>query len=156
MIIRNRMAWPPTSADLVENNVDIPDLVYTLLAWVLCGDSDDDAISTDRPTLSDKKHRHIMSIAQDLLHCVSGGRVMTSVTVKHLTGSSQLVEILNNFGHSLLNIIQHYSTLIQEVKTAMTEIHIGLVEDGAIHTPLNIQPNVPVVMWTTLTSTKKL
>ena len=77
---------------------------------------------------------------QDLVHCVSSGRVMTPVTVKHLTGSSQLVEVLNHFGHSLLK------SLIQEVEIAMTERHIGLVEDGAIYTTPSIKPNVPAVM----------
>ena len=47
MTIRNRMAWLPTPEDLVGSNVDIPDLVYNLLAWVLCGDSDDEAVSAD-------------------------------------------------------------------------------------------------------------
>ena len=111
MTVRDRMAWPPTPAYLVENNVDIPDLV----ARVLCGDSDDEAMSADRPTPSDQKHRHVMSIAQDFLHCVSSGRVMTPVTVKHLTESSQLVKILNHFGHSLSN------SLIQEVETAISQ-----------------------------------
>ena len=76
MTVRNRMAWPPTPEYLGENSVDIPDLV----AWMLCGYSDDEAMSADRPTLSDQKHRHVKSIAEDFLHCVSSGRVMTPVT----------------------------------------------------------------------------
>ena len=61
------MTWPPTPEYLVENNVDIPDLVYDLLAWVLCGDSDDDAVSAERPTMSEQKHRNGESIIQDLV-----------------------------------------------------------------------------------------
>ena len=49
MTVRSRLAWPLTPEDLVENNVDIPDLVYNLLAWVLCGDSDDEVTYTVRP-----------------------------------------------------------------------------------------------------------
>ena len=66
------MTWPPTPEYLVENNVDIPDLVYDLLAWVLCGDSDDDAVSAERPTMSEQKQRNGESIVQDL---VSGRRM---------------------------------------------------------------------------------
>ena len=127
MTVRNRMAWPPTPDDLVQNNIDISDLVYNLLAWVLCGDSDDKAVSADRPTLSDQKHKHVMSIAQDHLHCVSGGRLKTPkhvvlpLTVRQLTRSSQVVEILNHFGHS------RSSSLIQEVDTTIAERHIRLV-----------------------------
>ena len=69
-----------------------------------------------------------MSIAQDFLHCVSSGRVMTPVTVKHLTESSQLVKILNHFGHSLSN------SLIQEVETAISQAEYNL----EIHTEVYI------------------
>ena len=77
MTVRNRIAWPPTPEYLGENSVDIPDLV----AWMLCGYSDAEAMSADRPTLSDQKHRHVKSIAEDFLHCVSSGRAMTPVTL---------------------------------------------------------------------------
>ena len=140
------MAWPLTPEDLAENNVDIPDLVYNLLAWVLYGDSGDEAVSDEKLSLSDTNNRHVMSIAQDMLHVVSNGRMKTPkhvvlpLTVRNLTSSSQLVEMLNHFGHSLPN------SVVQEVETAMAETHIGLLEKGVIYTPPNIQPNVPVVM----------
>ena len=67
--------------------------------------------------------------------------VVLPLTVRHLTRSSQLVEILNHFGHSLSN------SLIQEVETSMAERHLKLVEvEDLIYTPPNIQPNVPFVM----------
>ena len=78
MGVGNTMAWPPTPEDLVDGNIDIPDLVYNLLAWVLCGACDGkSAVSAQKVTLSDINNRLVMSIAQDLLHCVSGGRVKT-------------------------------------------------------------------------------
>ena len=110
--------------DLAENNVDIPDLAYNLLAWVLYGDSGDEAVSDEKLSLSDTNNRYVMSIAQDMLYVVSNGRVKTPkhvvlpLTVRHLTRSSQLVEILN---HSLSN------SVVQEVETAMAERHIGLL-----------------------------
>ena len=137
---------PLTPEDLAESNVDIPDLVYNLLAWVLYGDSGDEAVSDEKLSLSDKNNRHVMSIAQDMLHVVSNGRMKTPkhvvllLTVRHLMRSSQLVEILNHVSHSLSN------SVVQEVETAMAERHIGLLEEGVIYTLPNIQPNVPVVM----------
>ena len=53
----------------------------------------------------DKTHRHIMSVAQDVVHTTTQGRVRTPkyfmlpLTVKHLTRSSQLVTMLNRLGH---------------------------------------------------------
>ena len=116
------------------------------MAWGLYGDFGDEAVSDEKLSLSDTNNRHVMSIAQDMLHVVSNGRLKTPkhvvlpLTMRHLTRSSQLVEILNHFGHSLSN------SVIQEVETTMAERHIGLLEEGVIYTPPNIQPNVPVVM----------
>ena len=138
--------WPLTPEDLAENNIDIPDPVYNLLAWVLYGDSSDEAVSDEKLSLSDTNNRRVMSIVQDMLHVVSNGRMKTPkhvvlpLTVRHLTRSSQLVEILNHFGHLLSN------SVVQEVETAVAERHIGLLDEGVIYTPPNIQPNVSVVM----------
>ena len=50
-------------------------------------------------------HRHILSIAQDIVHVGTQGRVRTPkhfmlpLTVQHLTRSSKLVTMLNRFGH---------------------------------------------------------
>ena len=132
-----------------ENNTDFDnaDLVYNLLAWVLCGDCDGkSAVSAQKVTLSDIYNRLVISIAHDLLHCVSGGRVKTPkhvvlpLTVRHLTRSSQLVEILNHFGHSLSN------SVIQEVETSMVERQIAQAVDGYVYIPPKIQSHVPVVM----------
>ena len=75
--------WPE---DLAENNADIPDLVYNLLAWVLYGDSGDEAVSDKKLSLSDTNNRHVMSIAQDVLHVVSNGRVKTPKHEKFTAG----------------------------------------------------------------------
>lgn len=138
MAVRNKIPWPPSAEDLIENNVNIPYLVYNLLAWVLSGDDNEGTVSSERSRLSERNHRHVMSVAQDLLHYVSGGRgkilkhVVLPLTVRHLTTSSQLVEILNHLSHSLS------SSLIQEVAISMAEIHLKLVEEDLIYTPPNI------------------
>ena len=54
-----------------------------------------------------KVHMKVQSIAQDLLYCVSNGRVATPkhfalpLDVKSLTGSSQVVAMLNKLGHGI-------------------------------------------------------
>ena len=122
LAVKNNIPWPPMPDDLTEDHIQVPDLVYNLLAWVLCGDSDEGAVSSSKPNLPDSSHRHVLSIAQDLLHCVSRGRVKTPkhvvlpMTVRHLTRSSQLVGILNHLGHGLSN------SQIQEVETSFKEI----------------------------------
>ena len=53
---------------------------------MLCGDSDDEVESADS-TLSNQNHRHVMAIAQDLLHtCVLSGRVMTTIEKSNPVG----------------------------------------------------------------------
>ena len=66
-----------------------------------------------------------MSFAHDRLHVVSNGRVKTPKHVVPTTAdnetpeerSSQLVEILNHFGRSLLE------SVVQKAETAMVEIN---------------------------------
>ena len=48
--VQNIMPWPPMPKELVENNVDIPDFLYNLLAWILYGDSDKEEVS-DKKTV---------------------------------------------------------------------------------------------------------
>ena len=69
LAVRNTMAWPPTSEDLAENNDDISDLVYNLLAWVLYGDSGDEAVSDEKLSLSDTNNRHVMLITRRYAAC---------------------------------------------------------------------------------------
>ncbi|EDO35706.1 predicted protein [Nematostella vectensis] len=71
-----------------------------------------DPPSTDRrrirvsPCKKKEDERRILSIAQDIIHCASNARtklpkhISLAMTVHHLTGSKQLVSILNRMGHS--------------------------------------------------------
>lgn len=63
------------------------------------------------------------------------------MTIKNLTGSAQIVHLMNNFGYSIA-----YSQLL-EVETAMAEKQLDECENG-ICLPSNIQPNVfSVFCW---------
>ena len=72
-------------------------------------------------SVTDKNQRYILAICQDLIHCTTHGRVKMPkhftlpVTVKSLTGSAELVTILNHFGHG-----QSYSQ-VEEAETAIAE-----------------------------------
>ena len=49
LAVKNNILWPPMPDDLTEDHIQVPDLVYNLLAWVLCGDSDEGAVSSSGP-----------------------------------------------------------------------------------------------------------
>lgn len=85
----------------------IPPSLYWLVRLMLT--SDDSGIEDfDHPTPCTKteKERQVISIAQDIIHCASNARVKLpkqiglAMTVRHLTGSKQLVTLLNRMGHS--------------------------------------------------------
>ena len=61
------------------------------------------------------------------------------LTVKHLTISVQLVEMLNKFGHGLSN------DLISEVETAFAQRYLTNLEEDGVYIPKAIHPDVPVV-----------
>ena len=75
----------------------------------------------------------MMSIAQDLIRCISGGRVETPnqvlpVIFKHLMRCCQLVEILNRLRHALSN------NQISGVETGMASRNIKNFADDSLHT----------------------
>ena len=129
--ISNRIPDAPTAEDLTHE--DIPNSVLNFLMWVL---SDDDTMTQSS---SANLKRRIMSISQDLVYNLSNGQVKTpkhvslAVAVKNLTGSAQVISLLNRFGHT----ISHNELL--ETESAMTAKEIARKKDGVI-IPSNIQP----------------
>ena len=102
--MRDTLPWPSAPGDLTEEKVRIPTDLFNMLAWLIAGDLDMGAISGDRvEALPMREHRHVLSIAQDIIYCTTGGYVKTPkhvalelpMAVRHLTGSTQLVTILN-------------------------------------------------------------
>jgi hypothetical protein len=86
----------------------VPDSLYMLLRWILEGSKGSTALTLDREeSTNDDTHHHILSIGQDMLHAVSHGEVHTpkhislAMTVNHLTGSKQIVTLLNRLGHTI-------------------------------------------------------
>ena len=83
----------------------IPDELYMFLRWLL----EDSANEVPHGMLRENSkqpqtHRRIMSFAQDILFSSSKGaftpkHIALAITGKHLTGSKELIKILNRFGH---------------------------------------------------------
>ena len=73
-----------------------------------------------------------MSVAQDMIHCVSRGRVKTPkhitlpMAIKSLTGNAEVLTLLNRFGHAL-----SYSQ-IEELETAIAERQIAKQREGIL------------------------
>ena len=139
------MPWPPSSEDLECESAIVPDLLYNMMAWILSSQSEYSV--TRVSNLSPEVHRLVLSLSQDLIHSVSRGRIKTPkhvvlpMTVKSLTGSVELITILNRFGHGL-----SYSQ-VEEVETALAETQIAKQQNG-VFLPSVCYPNVPgVFCW---------
>ncbi|XP_049332864.1 uncharacterized protein LOC111197609 isoform X2 [Astyanax mexicanus] len=97
--------WPPTSDDLnvTEAKSVVPLELYNLISWIVG--------AAEEPTLAcyvdipDDMNLKMISICQDILYLASKGRRQTpkslclGLTVRHLTGSSHIVSLLNRLGH---------------------------------------------------------
>ena len=65
------LSWPPKADELQSDAVLVPDMLNNMLAWILTSDTE---FSTERVTnLPNHVHRWILSLGQDLIHCVSRG-----------------------------------------------------------------------------------
>ena len=136
------LSWPPKADELQSDAALVPDMLYNMLAWILTSDTE---FSTERVTnLPNHVHRWILSLGQDLIHCVSRGRtktpkhVLLTMTVKSLTGNAELVTLLNRFGHGL-----SYSQ-IEELETAIAEQQITNLRNGVL-LPTVCSPSVSAV-----------
>ena len=133
-------------SNLAEPDEDHP------LAWVFCSDKANGPAESkitaagEKVTVErDKTHRHIMSVAQDVVHITTQCRVgtpkhfMLPLTVKHLTRSSQLVTMLNRSGHG------YSASRIEEYETAIAERFLATVGPDGVFVPSNIDRTQPVV-----------
>ena len=95
-------ARPLDVSDLNENTVRrlVPNNLYWLLRWIIGPTLDIE----DTSTIDEKKG---LSIAQDIIHCSSNARVKTpkhvslAMSTHHLTGSKQIIILLNRMGHCI-------------------------------------------------------
>lgn len=97
--------WPPTSNDLNVRAAEsiVPVELYNLLAWCI-GASNEPTIA-EKVSVSDEIHLKLLSICQDIVYLSSKGKLQTpkslclGLTIRHLTGSSQVLSLLSRLGH---------------------------------------------------------
>ena len=128
-------------SDVTEDKVNVPNSLFNFLVWVLLGDvTECTPVSLERiPLASHSDRRLVYSLAQDLIHCTTGGRKKTPkhvalpLAVKHMTGSTKLVTLLNRLGHGLS------ATQVREIETGMSEgILLQQRDSTRVFVPSNI------------------
>ena len=98
------MSWPPHRNDLAPDKIEIPQSLRVFLETVM----------DTRPT------QLMNSVAQDIIYNVTAGRiravksVLLPIIVKTLTNNTELIHILNCFGHGISY------TLLMEAQTENT------------------------------------
>ena len=134
----------PSAKDLHESSIQVPDSLFNFLAWLLCDSTDVDGDIPDvvgRINVRNDMKRRILSIGQDLVYASPNGRVKTpkhvsiAMTVKNLTRSSQVITLLNRFGHCI-----SYNDVIS-LENKMVQQQLQREKDNLI-LPSNIQPHV--------------
>ena len=97
--------WPPTSDDLNVSDAKsvVPLELYNVIAGIVG--------ATEEPTLAcyvdipEDLNLKVISICQDIMYLVSKGQRQTpkslclGLSIRHLTGSSQVVSLLSGLGH---------------------------------------------------------
>ena len=141
--IKPNISWPPFSDDLTMKTAEkiIPPCLYNFIAWTV-GASDDPCLDKCVSVLPDT-HCKILAISQDIVYLQSKGRkqmpkhMSLAMTVRHLSGSAQLIGLLNGFGYSVSSsVVLNHDTAI-----ANQEMRRG---DNAL--PPEIQPGKHTIL----------
>ena len=110
--------WPPTANDIRDSAQQlIPPQLFNFLAWIT--DSTDVIDFDNFVETSDDVRRELLSVAQDIVYISTKGRktmpkhVALGLTMRHMTGSSSLIAILNGLGHSVSHsaVLEHDTAL---------------------------------------------
>lgn len=144
------ISWPTDSSELTVENIAVPDIVYNMIAWILTDDSSNsEPITMERVKVSETVECKILSFGQDLLSAASNNKKKTPkhvappMTVKNLTGSAEVVHLLNQFGHGISY------TQLEELETAIAE-KVVVAEQNGVFVPSNCQIGMPAVFcWDT-------
>ncbi|KAK3724019.1 hypothetical protein QZH41_000590 [Actinostola sp. cb2023] len=102
----NSISLYPLSSNDIEleraKSLVPPDL-YLFLRWLITSDDLDARFDSPCSNVSDE--RRVLCLAQDMVHCLSHGRIKLpkhvglAMAVRHITGSKEIVTILNRLGH---------------------------------------------------------
>ena len=122
--------WPPTAENLNTDSARklVPHCLYRLFNWIAWTAGINEELSANEYVkVAENEEKKILSIAQDIIFLKAKGRVVTpkhqvlSMTIRHMTRSSQLIQILNGFGHSA----SHSSTLEHDTALAQRQLTLG-------------------------------
>ena len=145
--------WPPTSDDLTPTvaKAIIPVELYNMVAWIT-GGSDEPTLK-EHVNLTDESELKVVSLCQDILYLASKGKQQTpkalclGMTMRHLTGSSQVVSMLNKLGHcaSWKTVIRHDTSLAQ----------LQLIDGGEKIPPGFAKKKPTVLVWDNIDFTEE-
>ena len=142
----------PKTTDISDQaaSAQVPTPLFNFLAWLLLGHNASQGLSLhEKVELASELDRcHVLSVAQDIIHCVTRGRIKTAkhvgmpLAMKHISGSAKVVSLLNRFGHGLS------ATQMQEVEAGMAQQLIAQRSSSTekdVFVPSNIQPGTSFV-----------
>ena len=131
-----QMPWPPISTDFSQEQVlqMIPVKLFNFISW--CFGFSDEPEMNSHVTLNEGHLKKVLSICQDMLFINSNGRMQTpkslalGMTIRQLTRSSQLTDILNGFGHcaSRYAVLTHETDLAKLAVTSNTNIPKDIIK----------------------------
>ena len=139
-----RVPWPPVDADIRIKNVQeiVTPTLFNFVAWTL-GVSEEAQIDS-YVAVTDKQKSRIYSLVQDMILISSDGKKFTpkslslTMAMRQLTGSSKVINLLNQFGHCLSNnfALRH--------ETGLAELSIS--EGGVV--PVGVRKNQNIaIAW---------
>ena len=110
---QENMPWPPKASYFLSKSAYIPGLLQGLLSFTISGKPFEKS--------SNRKARFVNSFSQDICSAATNGQwlmpkhLLLALTLRHLTGSAQLLTLFNRFGHC-----QSYSRTL-ELETAICD-----------------------------------
>ena len=123
----------------------IPDILFRFTAALLGGKLAQDIVK-DSSNMDKSMEKRILSLCQDIIYTTQKSRVKTpkhiglSMSIKHLTGSKQLVNMLHSQGHCL-----SYDDLCR-VESAIASDTLQLAEEsGGVYIPTNMVAGGPFI-----------
>ena len=130
--------WPPRSQDLSMDRIQemVPVQLFNFIAWSTGASS---TISKGlRVDTTEQHKRRILSICQDIIYMSSRGRVpmpkhvAVGMTMRHLTGSSHIIGLLNGLGHSVSHsaVLEHDTALATLQNSRDSMIPEGFVKSA--------------------------
>ena len=132
----------------------IPDSLYSFLHWFVSHWDHHEDVSETTRCFNEDDERRVLMLGQDMVHTSTGCRIRTpehvrlGITVHHLTGSKQLVILLNKIGHCCsFNDVELITTSLAREISAQSEQHGVIV-------PSNLSPvclcNLPQTAMTSM------